>query len=366
MVSEIAKEKCTGCGACQSVCPLKCITMQPDEKGFLYPQVEIRHCVNCGKCSMVCPVENKVERKMNDVEPETWAAWSLEHNIRYESTSGGVFTELALEVLRQKGYVCGARYNEEHMVEHIMINKVSDLGKIRQSKYVQSDTKKVYIEAEEYLKKGEYVLFCGTPCECAGMYNYLGKEYDNLLCVDFVCRGSNSPKVYKLFLQSLEEKYGSKVSRVWFKNKALGWRRFSTRVEFENGEVYSEDRYTDLYIRGYIAANLYMRDSCADCQYKTMPRISDITLGDFWGIKTESVGAETDGGTSLVMLNSSKGREIFKRIQHRLFVNKRTFSEACNGNKCILESPKFNEKANIFWQDVDVMNIMDNIRRFCK
>lgn len=366
MINELAKEKCTGCGACYNICPVKCISMQPDEKGFLYPQIEENHCIECGKCSGVCPSINKVERNKNAIEPETWATWSLNDNVRYESTSGGAFTELALEVLRQKGYVCGARYNDEHMVEHIIISDESGLGKLRQSKYVQSDTKEVYMEVEKCLKNGDLVLFCGTPCECAGMYNYLKKEYENLLCVDFICRGANSPKVYKFFLQSLEERYGAKVSRVWFKNKALGWRKFSTRIEFENGEVYSADRYTDLYIRGYIAANLYMRDSCADCQYKTMPRISDITLGDFWGIKSESVGAETDGGTSLIMLNSEKGRKFFDRIKNKMFTNKRTFEEACKGNKCILESPKFNDRVDEFWKDIDSMNIMDNIRRFCK
>ena len=366
MIDKLTKERCTGCGACYQACPMKCIEMKADEKGFLYPIIDIEKCIKCGKCEKVCPSLQKVDRKENMSVPEVWAAWSLDRNIRYESTSGGAFSELALEVLRHHGIICGAKYNESNMVEHCLIDSANELYKLRQSKYIQSDTKNVFAEIKKYLDAEREVLFCGTPCECAGLYNYLGKEYDNLICVDFICRGANSPKVFELFLRSLEEQYQSKVSRVWFKNKVLGWRKFSTRIEFINGEVYSEDRYSDAFIRGYIEANLYMRDCCEVCQYKTMPRLADITLGDFWGIKSDEVGADTDMGTSLLMLNSAKGAQLFEKIKTNLFVNQRDFQQACSGNKCILEAPHFNEQRELFWQDIDNINVIDNIKRFCK
>lgn len=366
MIHKLKKEKCTGCGACYNACPIKCIKMKPDEKGFFYPDVDMEKCIKCGRCDNICPSQHNVQHMENAMVPEVWAAWSLDEDIRYESTSGGVFSELALCMLNESGIVCGAKYNENNLVEHCIIHNVEGLKKLRQSKYVQSETKLIYTEIRELLEQGRKVMFCGTPCECAGLQKILGNDYGNILYVDFICRGANSPKVYQLFLESLERKYKSKVKRVWFKNKELGWRKFSTRVEFENGEVYSQDRYSDSFIRGYIEANLYMRDCCEKCQYKQMPRISDITLGDFWGIKSEDVGADTDLGTSLIMLNSKKGAEFFEKIKSRLFINKRSFEEAYKGNKCILLSPKFNEDRKLFWADIDSMDVIDNIKRFCK
>lgn len=365
MVNELEKWQCTGCGVCFNMCPVNAIEMKSDEKGFLYPKIDDSLCIECGGCDKMCPSINKVVSN-NNIEPPVWAAWSLDEEIRYESTSGGVFSELASNMFAKGGVVCGARYNEQHLVEHYIAMDKSQLSNLRQSKYVQSDKKDIYTQVKSFLDSGREVLFCGAPCECAGLLKFLDKKYSNLLCVDFICRGANSPLVYKMFLESLEKKYNSKVSRVWFKNKEHGWRHFSTRIEFENGEFYSEDRYSDIYIRGYIAANLYMRDSCEKCQYKHMPRLSDITLGDFWGIKSEEVGAETDFGTSLVMINSEKGQAAFEQLDGKIFKNQRSFKQACQGNKCIYESPKFNAKMQEFWDDIDKMDIIDNISRFCK
>lgn len=365
-IDNLAKVDCTGCGACYNVCPVNCIEMKADEKGFAYPVIDYDKCIHCGKCDRTCPSIVMPEALGTNLIPQTWAAWSLDENIRFESTSGGIFSELAMEVLDNGGVVCGARYNEYHTVEHCIITDKSELSIIRQSKYMESDTKKVYGEIKKYLLSGKYVLFCGAPCECAGLLSVLGKKYDNLLCVDFICRGTNSPKVFKLFLKKLEKEYDAKVKRVWFKHKKLGWRKFSTRIEFENGAVYSQDRFSDTYIRGYIEGNLYMRDCCEACKYKTMPRVSDITLGDFWGIQSKEVGAETDYGTSLVMLNSLKGEQFFEVIKNRIFAKEQSFELACAGNKCIFESPVFNKDSNIFWDNIDSMDIVENILRFCK
>lgn len=366
MIENLKKEECTGCGACYNICATRCIEMKADEKGFLYPSIDEQRCIRCGLCKTICPSINKPCIIDNSEKPETWAAWSLDEEIRFESTSGGVFSELALCVLENNGIVCGARYNDEHLVEHCIIADKKLLPLIRQSKYIQSDTKQVYTDIKKYLLQNKEVLFCGTPCECAALINFLGKKYTNLLCVDFVCRGANSPKVFKLFLEKLEKEYESRVQRVWFKNKILGWRKFSTRIEFQTGEVYSKDRYSDAFIRGYIEANLYMRESCGQCKYKTMPRISDITLGDFWGIKSVDMEADTDAGTSLVMINSEKGKKYFQKIKGKLYAKERSFEEACAGNKCIYNSPVFNNRCQEFWEDIDSLDIVENILRFCK
>ncbi|MDD3225151.1 MAG: Coenzyme F420 hydrogenase/dehydrogenase, beta subunit C-terminal domain [Clostridium sp.] len=360
------KNKCTGCYACYNACPKNCISMKRDGEGFSYPQIDINICTNCGLCERICPVLNKLIVETNKSTPDVYAAWSLNSEIRVNSTSGGIFSELALKFLETGGYICGARYGENHHIEHCIVNSKEGLEKIRQSKYAQSDVGYAYRDIKQLLVKGVKVLFCGTPCECAGLLNYLNKKYDNLLIIDFVCRGANSPKVYEKFLEYLEERYHSKIKRVWFKNKTYGWNRFSTKVEFENGESYLEDRNNDMYIVGYIHYNLYMRPSCADCQYKTFPRVSDITLADFWGIKLSNPMLDIENGTSLVMLNSKKGTELFNRIRSSIFFEKKTFKETLKGNPSILESPIMNPKRKNFFKNLDNMSFEKLFRKCCR
>ena len=219
MIDKLKKEECTACAACVNICPKKCISMKEDEEGFEYPRIDFEKCIQCGLCEKICPILNKQKKEKYTDKPSVYAAWSLDEEIRFNSTSGGVFSELAKAILEKNGYVCGARYNENNMIEHTVINKKEDLEKIRQSKYAQSSIGKVYIKIKELLEKDNFVLFCGTPCECAGLSNFLKKDYEKLYLCDFVCRGSNSPKVYKKFLEYLEKKYKSKIKKVWFKNK---------------------------------------------------------------------------------------------------------------------------------------------------
>ncbi len=355
IVNELAKDKCTGCYACSNICPKNCITMKRDMEGFVYPMIDTKQCIECGLCGKTCPAINVVHNSENTKVPKVFAAWSLNEKIRVESTSGGVFSELALNALKKNSYLCGAQYGKDHHIEHCVVNTEEGLNKIRQSKYAQSDVGDNYKRVKELLQDGQKVLFCGTPCECAGLINFLGRKYDNLTIVDFVCRGSNSPKVYEKFLKYLENKYQSKISRVWFKNKTYGWNRFSTKVEFENGQDYLEDRFNDIYIVGYIRYNLYMRPSCANCQYKEFPRVSDITLADFWGVKLKDQEKNIENGTSLVMINSAHGEEIFEEIKENLFYEEKTLKDTLEGNPSILTSPVMNPKREYFFKNLDRM-----------
>lgn len=365
-VEKLEKNRCTGCYACYNACQKNCISMNRDSEGFPYPQIDTDSCANCGLCERVCPVLNKLKVKTNKSVPDVYAAWSLNNKIRVNSTSGGIFSELALKFLETGGYICGARYGENQHIEHCIVNSSDGLEKIRQSKYAQSDVGYIYRDIKQLLVKGEKILFCGTPCECAGLLNYLNKKYDNLLIIDFVCRGSNSPKVYEKFLEYLEAKYHSKIKKVWFKNKTYGWNRFSTKVEFENGESYIEDRNNDMYIVGYIHYNLYMRPSCADCHYKTFPRVSDITLADFWGVKLTDSARDVEKGTSLVMLNSQKGVELFNRIKDSIFYEKKTLDDTLKGNPSILKSPVMNSKRDYFLKHLDDMPFEKLMRKCCR
>ncbi len=376
IIETLSQKACTGCSACLNICSTQVVTMEADQEGFWYPAIDQNQCTGCGACEDVCPVihapqPNAVAQAVPKAEtiPSIYAAWSLDQEIRYHSTSGGVFSELALSVLAEGGYVCGAIYDGHHMVKHAIIDHAQDLAKLRQSKYVQSDMNSIYKEIGNLLKQGEKLLFCGSPCQCAGVFHYCekcGVNAENLYLVDFICRGSNSPKVYRKFLDELEAEQQSKVKKVWFKNKTYGWNRFSTKVEFENGEAYLEDRYHDAYIRGYIEENLFIRPSCAECQFKGFRRRSDLTLADFWGIQLKDDSQDSDGGTSMVIIHTEKGQALWDSVSSRVFSEAKTLEEAAMGNACLYNSALPGIHREQFMTDLDKMPVMDNIKRFLK
>lgn len=352
--------------------------METDKEGFWYPVINQTVCTECGACTNVCPVLHVPQRERNKREigileeennPPIYAAWSLDQEIRYHSTSGGVFSELALTVFEEGGCVCGAIYDDQHMVKHAIVDKAENLAKLRQSKYVQSDMGAIYKEIGSLLNQGKKMLFCGSPCQCAGVFRYCkesGIDMGNLYLVDFICRGANSPKVYRKFLDELEGEHKSGVKKVWFKNKTYGWNRFSTKVEFENGEVYLEDRYHDAYIRGYIEENLFIRPSCAACHFKGMQRFSDLTLADFWGIQLKDISQNSDGGTSMAMIHTDKGQALWDSVASKVFSEAKGLEEAAMGNACLYNSALPGIHREQFMADLDKMPVMDNIGRFLK
>lgn len=188
---------CTGCGACTSVCEQKALNLIPGKEGFYRPLVDTDKCISCGLCEKVCPVLNSVKTVVTSATPLVYAAWNKDEKVRAESSSGGVFSALAETVLEMGGIVCGAAYANDMSVSHIRIEKKSDLSKLRLSKYVQSYIGDAFREVKEYAKQGKTVLFCGTPCQAAGLRNFLRKDYPNIICCDFICHGVPSPLMYK-------------------------------------------------------------------------------------------------------------------------------------------------------------------------
>lgn len=371
-VETVEKEACTGCGTCENICPVEAISMETDQEGFWYPAVNEEKCAHCGKCLKVCPslqtadAELEAERKR---QVKVYAAWTLDQEIRYHSTSGGIFSELAMAVMDQGGFVSGAVYDEQKMVRHVITNRKQEIEKLRQSKYVQSDSGTIYREIGRLLQKEEEVLFCGTPCQCEGLLRFCQEEEINigkLYVIDFICRGSNSPKVYRKFLDELETQYGGKAAKVWFKNKTYGWNRFSTKIDFENGSCYLQDRDHDFYIRGYIEENLYIRPSCSNCGFKGLHRIADMTLADFWGIQLKDRMQESDGGTSLVMVHTEKGKRLWELISSRIYKTEKKFEDVAPGNDCFEHSIRHGVHRSQFMKDLDRMSVIENIQRFLK
>lgn len=362
----IKKNECCGCFGCLNSCPKNCIKMESDKEGFWYPKVNYNNCIKCNLCVKNCPALN-IQNQNEDIleKADVIAAYSKNEKIRLDSTSGGIFSEIARYFINENGIVYGAIYNREHLVEHYRGTTMEDIDRLRQSKYLQSNIGNIYQNVREDLNEGRKVLFVGTPCHIAALNNYLNKNYENLTTIDFLCRGINSPEAYKQYLKDLEKKYSSKIKKIIFKNKAYGWHRFSTKVIFENGKEYIQDRYTDTYMRGYLEGNLFMRPSCHECKYKTLPRHADITLGDFWGIEKVKPHLDQDKGTSIFMLNTKRGKEIFEIVKNRIIFEGMKIEDIYLGNIALTEKVNLSEKQqkmrNIFFENYKNKEFIDFI-----
>lgn len=358
MINVVDKEKCCGCNACGDVCPKQAISFPVDNEGFWYPEVDKSKCVDCGLCEKVCPLLNiekvKSAEKLNP--PKIVGGYHKNIAIRFDSTSGGIFSALANAMYKDGGYVSGAIQNEDLTVCNFISKDKHDLAKLRSSKYVQSSAIGLYKRIKELLNAGEKVLACGSPCQMGALRSFLGKDYDNLLIVDFLCRATNSPKAYRKYIDMLERDFGGKVVYVKAKNKEHGWHSLARKVVFDNGKEYYGEGHDDHYRRGY-HWNMYERPSCYDCKFKEIPRNSDITLGDFWGVEKVAPDLEQNLGTSLVLLNTAKGEKFFEKIRSKLECREFGLDDIIPGNHAALlepiDYPKIDRKA--MFADMDKM-----------
>lgn len=348
---------CTGCKACRDACPTGAIKFQSDCKGFWHPVIDGVACVECGRCVKVCPVLKTDQSDLQKTMPAVFSAYSQEMSVREKSTSGGMFRELSAHIIRSCGVVCGCRFSEDYRsAYHTFAENMDELEPLLSSKYFQSDTAGIYKKIQVFLEKGREVIFCGAPCQSAALQQYLPKRlHDGLITVDFVCLGINSPKGYGKFIDELEEKYGSKVRKVRFKDKSRGWHNLGTKITFKNGREYYGNRYTDAWVNSFIGGKFMIRSSCAACRFKELPRISDITIGDFWG--GDYTPDERKNGVSLLMVNSQKGRCVLEAIKPRLVLRRASLDTALTGNSNINNSVKLNfAEQDIFFKKLENEN----------
>lgn len=333
------KELCTGCTACASVCPKSCISMLPDENGFLFPIIDTNMCIRCGLCEKVCPVLHHLKASMN--QPRAYAAYTTDKEVRLSSSSGGIFTEIAKVVLKDGGVVFGAAYDECLEVRHICVENEGDLAKLRGAKYAQSDLYGIFFNIRDCLERGKKVLFSGTPCQVGGLKAYLRREYDNLLAVDFICHSVPSPMAWKEYVnyRAKQDNGGALPSFINLRSKVTGWSRYqySNQFEYGDGSVHTcksgESLYMKLFVGGYIN-----RESCANCQFKGYRRVSDLTIGDFWGIWDIAPEMDDNCGTSVVLCQSPQGAALLEMISDRVVMKQVTLEEASRSNSAMLQS----------------------------
>lgn len=353
------KTDCCGCQACGDICHAGAISFHPDHEGFWYPEVDRNKCTDCHLCEKICPVLNiDALKHHNKSAPKVFGGYNKDIVIRFDSTSGGVFSLLAQAMYKQKGYVSGAIYTDDFKVVNFISDDKKDLRRLRSSKYVQSNAEGLYKRIKSLLESGEKVLACGSPCQMAALRSFLRKDYENLIIVDFLCRATNSPKVFEKYKESLEARYGSKIVAIKDKNKDHGWHSLARKVTFENGQIYYGEGHEDDYRRGY-HANVFERPSCYECKFKGIPRISDITLGDFWGIGSVDLSLEQNLGTSLVMINSEKGEKYFDIIMDKLVMKEFSLDDIVPGNSTAIMGGKLPYPAGIdrneFFKALDEM-----------
>nr|WP_295305770.1 Coenzyme F420 hydrogenase/dehydrogenase, beta subunit C-terminal domain [uncultured Blautia sp.] len=339
--------KCTGCGMCSNICPHHAITMSENEFGFIYPVIG-DNCIRCGLCIRKCPANNII--KKNKEKQSVFASWTNDKNSRRNSTSGGVFSELAKCIIQQGGVVVGVQWSEDFSPKHVVIEREYEIDKLKGSKYAQSDTNNIYSKVKRLLIDGRKVLFSGTPCQIAALKSFLGFEYSNLYTVDLVCHGVPSSK---MLLKHYSEIHDEKVTNVYLRFKDPYWDYTYVRIEYIDGYKYQKltinDDFFNLFNIGYS-----LRKSCHNCKYTSTNRVSDITLADFWGYMPKSFKALSyNNGTSCVIINSENGKALFELIKENVYYEKSSIDAAVKGNKCLSEPFKIDEKKLCeYWKDI--------------
>lgn len=351
------KKECCACGACLNVCPNNAITMGKDEFGFLYPKINETLCVSCGMCIKVCSF-NKKNYGAGFKTPDAYAAASKDEEILKNSSSGGIFRELAGYVISLGGTIYGATWTDELKVRHIGITNKQELIKLQGSKYVQSDTANTFKAVKSELEGGKPVLFSGTPCQVSGLKSFLKKDYQNLYTIDIVCHGVPSID----FLQNdlaLFQKDGKKVTSVTFRDKNHNWGHGSGTISAYTKQDAKSAPYTNInspYYYYFLRGDIY-RDSCYNCRYPSNGRVGDITLGDYWGI--ESAHPDIDkvltvkNGVSCVLVNSDKGRELFEAVKDKLNIIPSNIEKVKSRNAQLVKCCKKTNKSTALFSEYE-------------
>ena len=303
-------EKCSGCSACSAACPADAISMIVNNEGFLEPDVNSDMCINCGICLQVCPLDKETENK----RVKSYYGWHKDRDVRDSSTSGGAFRAICDEVIVSGGIVFGAVYSDDFKSVIFADSDHTEMSKIQKSKYTVSNPDGIYPKIKAELENGRKVVFCGTPCQAAGLSRYLNKDYDNLTLVDFVCGGMPSLSFWQDHVEFLEKKFKSKIKGVDFRSKKNGWGKCYLEIDFDNGKKYFVREYLDSFYNCFMCGHVSIRKICHDCEFYNN-HFADITIADFWGYRAAGI-EDISNGLSLVIANNTKAAEFVESLKN--------------------------------------------------
>lgn len=357
------KAKCSGCWACQNVCPMQCIDMVEDEEGFHYPKVDVDSCIECHKCEKACP---ELKPRLDDHLPlKSYVVQQKDPAILRQSTSGGFFSAIAKYTINQSGVVFGAAFDQDMILHHQAAESLKDCAKFRGSKYVQSLVGETYRQMEDYLKRGRQVVFSGTPCQIAGLNGFLGnKKYENLITVDVVCRGTPTPRLLKKYLSYYSGVFRDKVTDYRSRDKHYGYDYSTATIFFEDSKnQYHKGKESDLML-GLYFKNLISRPSCYQCHFKTINRHSDITIFDCWNAPAVFNEFSRKGATN-VFIHTKKGLNIFDKLKPDFVwaeseTNRQIENDGVMIKHCVPENPMRQQ----FFHDLHLMSIPEIERKY--
>ena len=336
--------QCTGCAACAQSCAHGAVMMQVGTNGFMYPKIDDAACVDCGLCKNVCPMNADIK----GAEPaNVYLCWNRHDDIRIKSSSGGLFSVIASWIIGQGGVVCGAAYDDDMNVIHQIVDCEDGLDKLRGSKYVQSATNDCYKRIKDELKTDRWVYFVGTPCQVAGLRNYLRRDYEKLIISDLICHGVPSNDLFVRQIRQLEKTYGYKVKDFMFRSK----KRFGQGCDLQVVTADGKSRFYNAELMPYFYGfwnNITLRPSCYVCRFANTRRVGDITLGDYWLAKKEFPDVKMSKGLSLALVNTERGQEVWHKISHELECRESTLQQAEYGQGQ-LKAPVARPKANIYY-----------------
>lgn len=380
MISINKREECSGCGACEQICPLECISLIPDKEGYWYPYVDNAKCIECHLCENTCPVLNPSEER---IPLKVYAAINKDGDIRAKSASGGIFTIVAERVISQGGVVFGVKFDKEWNVVFDYTETIEGLSVFRRSKYVQAWLGGTYKKVREFLSFGRLVLFVGTPCQVAGLRCFLKNEYANLLLMDLLCEGVPSPKVWKMYLKEELALLGEKnsvspypipekdvlIKDISFRNKSLGWKKFSFALTLAKS---TDDGEKNSVLPSYINRDsaymqamfqyLDLRPICYKCPFKSCKSHSDITIADYWGINILHPEMDDDKGTSMVYINTEKGKSFYD-LEKTDYIET-SYEEAFPFNNVVTSSKLHPYRERFFRKIDDTSSIIELLNRY--
>lgn len=330
---ELAKAyDCTGCGACEQKCPQKAIFFADDHEGFPTPHIQKDKCIECGLCNKVCPAINMP--RTNPIR-EAYAVQLLDKSALRESTSGGVFSALAKEILSRGGVVYGCIWNKDCKAVVCRADTEKGINPMHGSKYVWSWAGDTFPEIKNCLERGTSVLFSGLPCQAAGLRNFLGKEYDNLFILSFFCGGAPSPLAFHKYLRTITKSIP--LSQLDFKFRDKTKEGVGIHISYNTKYKRKYESYVANSFFYAYAKKTCHRLSCYHCQYRYKDRIEDITMGDYWGIEKYHSEFDINDGVSAVLINSNKGQSLFKAASKDLKVSVTDHNNIAKGNNLTLD-----------------------------